>query len=57
MKKEREEAFRIFLAHQGDQADTTAVQVCQTRKCMFPSYLYESQLVSAVLTTKNNKKT
>lgn len=48
MKKEREEAFRIFLAHQGDQADTTAVQVCQTRKCMLSSYLYESQLVSAV---------
>lgn len=48
MKKEREEAFLIFWAHRGDQADMTAVQVCQTRKCMYPHYLYESQLVSAV---------
>lgn len=37
-KKEREEAFLIFWAHQGDQVDMIVVQVCQTRKYMFPNY-------------------
>lgn len=43
MKKERGEAFLISWVHRGDRADMTAVQVCQTRKCVHPKYELENR--------------